>query len=218
VPDRFDRRVVPESVLDFVRCCQSAVPSHLAGGVALAGAWLGHRLSRDVDLFVHDARAHRELVRRLPEVARLAGATVDVVRDSGGHVRAKLRTVDHTLELDVVHEALVDLDDPMLVESILVESFRDLRAAKLTCILSRSEPRDLIDLMFLERAGYPPELDLESALKKDAGIDPGILAWLLKDFPVEPLPQMIEAVTAAELRAYRDGVAARFKNLSHPDD
>jgi hypothetical protein len=72
--------------------------------------------------------------------------------------------------------------------------------------------------MFLERAGYPPELDLESALKKDAGIDPGILAWLLKDFPVEPLPQMIEAVTAAELRAYRDGVAARFKNLSHPDD
>ena len=58
------------------------------------------------------------------------------------------------------------------LEGIVVESLSDLRANKLTCILSRSEPRDLVDLYFLDRAGHPPERDLELALKKDAGIDP----------------------------------------------
>ena len=40
-----------------------------------------------------------------------------------------------------------------LVEGVQVESLLDLRANKLTCILSRSEPRDLVDLLFLDRAG-----------------------------------------------------------------
>ena len=121
-----------------------------------------------------------------------------------------------SLELDVVHESLPDLEEPTTVESVVVESFRDLRASKLTCILSRSEPRDLVDLMFLERAGYPPERDIADALRKDAGIDPGILAWLLKNFPVEPLPRMIENITVEELRAYRDALAERLKILSRP--
>ena len=37
----FDRRVVPDSVLDFVRACQVRIPCHLGGGAALAGVYLG---------------------------------------------------------------------------------------------------------------------------------------------------------------------------------
>ncbi len=118
--------------------------------------------------------------------------------------------------MDIVHEALPDLDEPDVVESVLVESLRDLRASKLTCILSRSEPRDLVDLMFLDRAGYPPELDLENAMKKDAGLDPSILAWLLKEFPVEPLPQMIDPISIDELRDFRNRLAERLKVLAQP--
>lgn len=210
--------MVSDSILRFVHDCQDAVPSHLAGGTALSGVWLGHRLSRDIDLFVHDAEGHRELVRQLPEIARRLHATTTVVRDAGGHVRATLETRDEKLELDIVHETLPDLDEPIVVESILVESLRDLRASKLTCILSRSEPRDLVDLMFLDRAGHSPERDLENAMKKDAGIDPSILAWLLKDFPVEPLPQMIDPITADELREFRNGLAERLKALAKPKE
>jgi len=127
-----------------------------------------------------------------------------------------LETQDQTLELDIVHQALPDLAQPDVVESVLVESLPDLRASKLTCILSRSEPRDLVDLMFLDRAGHRPELDLENAMKKDAGLDPSILAWLLKDFPVEPLPQMIDPLTIDELRDFRNGLAERLKVLAQP--
>jgi hypothetical protein len=141
---------------------------------------------------------------------------VEIVRDSGGHVRGRLEHGGEPLELDLVHEALMDLAEPTRVESVLVESPIDLRAAKITCILSRSEPRDLVDLLFLERAGHPPESDLEGALQKDGGIDPGVLAWLLHQFPVEPLPTMLSPLSVDELRRYRDELAERFKALARP--
>ena len=212
----FDRRIVSESVLRFIRACQAAVPCHLGGGAALSGAWLAHRLSRDIDLFVHDRRMHRDLVESMSGIAESVGASIELVRDSGGHVRGRLETADGSLELDVVHEALPDLDAAASVESVLIESEVDLRASKLTCILSRSEPRDLADLYFLERAGFPPEADLGNALRKDAGIDPGVLAWLLRTFPTEPLPKMLQPLEPSELRAYRDALAERFRVLSLP--
>ena len=67
-----------------------------------------------------------------------------------------------------------------------------------------------------DRTGYAPERDLHLALRKDAGIDPGIIAWLLGQFPVEPLPIMLIPIDIAELRAFRDDLRERFRRLSVP--
>ena len=93
---------------------------------------------------------------------------------------------DGEVDIDLVFDAVADVDGPDSVEDVQVESLADLRANQLTCVLSRSEPRDLVDLLFLDRAGYPPEADLALALAKDGSIDPGVLAWLLAPSPVEP--------------------------------
>lgn len=208
----FDRRVVSSSLLSFIRACQERIPCHLGGGAALAGAYLGHRRTGDVDLFVHDREEMRLLVEILPEVAADAGVSLDVLRDVGHLVRARVGTAEGSTELDVVHESSGDLEPPPPpLEDIVVESLTDLRASKLTCILSRSEPRDLVDLLFLDRAGHPPEEDLELALRKDGGIDPGILAWLLSQFPTEPLPPMLEPLSSADLRRFRDDLAERLR-------
>ena len=45
----------------------------LAGGVALSGAYLGHRLSKDIDLFFRDRAALRRLADTLADAARAAG-------------------------------------------------------------------------------------------------------------------------------------------------
>jgi hypothetical protein len=213
----FDRRVIPEAVLGFVRALQRRAPSHLAGGAALGGLYLSHRLSADVDLFCHDALFVRSLVRELPDVGRECGADIRIVRDAGSFVRATVVMPPHTLELDLVHESLPDIETPPLpVEGIVVESFADLRAAKLTCLLSRAEPRDLVDIMFLDRSGHSPETDLPLALQKDAGIDPGVLAWLLRDFPTSPLPRMIVPLTEGDLRRFRDELAERLRAVALP--
>jgi hypothetical protein len=215
--DELDRRVIPEVVIDLVRSVQAREPAHLAGGVALSGAHLSHRLSADVDLFVHDAEAHRRACRHLSDAVAAKGGTLSVVQDAGSFWRGRGSVGDVTLEFDIVHESVPDIEaPPPPIDGIIVESLSDLRAAKLTCLLSRSEPRDLVDLLFLERAGFRPEDDLELALRKGAGTDPAILAWLLREFPVEPLPKMLAPLTVADLRAYRDELRERFRKLAVP--
>lgn len=210
----FDRRVVPDFALDFVRACQKRIPCHLGGGAALAGAYLGHRTTGDIDLFVHDQTDMRALVGLLPAAAAETGTDVTLLRDVGHLVRAQLESQDgNRVEVDVVHEPLADLTaSPPEIEGITIESLTDLRASKLTCILSRSEPRDLVDLYFLDQAGFPPEQDLDIAMRKDAGIDPGVLAWLLAQFPTLPLPQMLAPLTSAQLEEFRAALAEKLRS------
>ena len=166
---------------------------------------------------MHDQHAHRELVRLLPEIGLTNGTPVTVLRDAGAFVRARAALPAGAIEMDVIFEPVPDLEPPSApVDGVVVESLTDLRANKLTCILSRSEPRDLVDLLFLDRAGYAPERDIQLALRKDAGIDPGIIAWLLGQFPVEPLPVMLMPLDVAELRTFRDDLRERFRRLSIP--
>jgi hypothetical protein len=217
VRNAFDRRVVPEPVLDLVRALQRRAPAHLAGGAALGGLYLSHRLSTDVDLFCHDAVHVRDLARELPAVANDCGARVQIVRDAGSVLRAAVHVRGCNVEVDLVHEPLGDLEPPSApVEGVVVESYADLRASKLTRLLSRAEPRDLVDVMFLDRAGHSPEQDLPLALRKDAGIDPGALAWLLRDFPLSPLPRMLVPLQEGELARYRDELAERMRRISVP--
>lgn len=118
--------------------------------------------------------------------------------------------------LDITFEGIPDLEPAVTVDDVQVESLVDLRASKLTCIVSRSEPRDLVDLLFLEREGYRPEDDLLPALRKDAGIDPGTIAWLLASFPVSPLPAMLRPLSEQELLVYRDDLCERMRRLAVP--
>ncbi len=213
----FDRRIVRPSTLRFLQACHARAPFHLAGGAALAGVHLRHRLSRDADLFFHDRQTHRDAVALLEDAAREADVTIRIVRDAGTFVRAVLTGPDGAVDIDLVFDAVADVGRPDAVEGVQVESLADLRANKLTCVLSRSEPRDLVDLLFLHRAGYPPEADLGLALEKDGSIDPGVLAWLLGQFPVEPLPEMLEPLPVSELESFRNGLAERLRRLAVPD-
>jgi hypothetical protein len=204
-------------MIALVRACQSRVPCHLGGGAALSGAHLAHRLSGDLDLFCHRAEEVRDLVRAFDDVARDAGVALRIVRDARTFVRAEVVTASTRLEVDVVFESTADVESPPPpIDGIIVESLADLRAAKLTCILSRSEPRDLVDLCFLDRAGHPPEADLHLALRKDAGIDPAILAMLLEQFPTAPLPQMLVPFSEPELVAFRDELRERMRRVALP--
>jgi hypothetical protein len=209
----FDRRVVPDFALGFIRACQERIPCHLGGGAALAGVYLGHRTTGDIDLFVHDAEDMRALAGLLPAAAAAAASDCSLLRDAGHLVRAHLESRSgQSLEVDLVYEPIVDIEPPPpKIEGIEVESLAELRASKLTCILSRSEPRDLVDLYFLDQAGYPPARDLDLALRKDSGIDPAVLAWLVTQFPTSPLPTMLQPLTSGQLEVFRALLAESFR-------
>ena len=212
-----DRRVVHERAVRLVAACQSRVPCQLGGGAALSGAYLAHRLSADVDLVFHAAEDLRSLAARLPDVARDCDVGLAVVQDGGTFLRARLDGVPNIVRLDLTLDVSGDIEaPPPPIDGLVVQSLADLRASKITCLLSRSEPRDLVDLAFLDRAGHPPERDLGLALRKDSGIDPGVLAWLLREFPVRPLPTMLQSFSEAELERFRDRLRERLRALAIP--
>ena len=49
---------------------------------------------------------------------------------------------------------------------------------------------------------------------RSAGIDVGVLAWLLNDFPLAPLPMMLVPFSSRELADYRSELRDRFKALA----
>jgi len=71
-------------------------------------------------------------------------------------------------------------------------------------------------LFALDQAGYPPERDVDLAIQKDTGIGPGVLAWLLSEFPTEPLPRMLLPLSPEKLRAFRDELAERLRRRALP--
>jgi len=212
----WDERVVPPALLEFVRCTQREAPCRLAGGAALSGVHLRHRLSRDLDLFCDDRESVREVLSAAEKVASELHGELRLVRDGGSFVRAVLTLGSTQTSLDIAHEPSRPLEPRDTIAGITVDSLADLRASKLTCLLSRSEPRDLVDLYFLDRAALPPEATLSSALEKDAGLDPGILSHLLRSFPTAPLPEMLEPLTSEVLSTFREELAERFRRVSVP--
>ncbi len=216
--DEIDRRVVSDEQIELVHECQQRVPCVLGGGAALSGAYLAHRLSRDLDLVCSSREDVRRLALDLPSVAAHLGVEIEVVQDAGTFVRCRVRFGSSNVELDVVFESTPEIEPPPPpIDGIRVMSLTDLRASKLTCILSRSEPRDLVDLLFLDRAGFAPEDDLDLAVRKDRGMDPGVVCWLLGQFPVRPLPNMLEPLTEAELLAFRADLQERLRKRIVPE-
>ena len=54
----------------------------------MSGAWLAHRLSRDIDLICHTPQDVRDGVTELPAAANGCNTSVVMVRDAGTFVRA----------------------------------------------------------------------------------------------------------------------------------
>lgn len=211
--------ILPPAVVDLCAALQQGNASRLGGGAALAGFYLGHRFSDDLDLFFADREEMRTLLLTLAD--RLEGHVDQhrVVQDAGSFVRVATTTGNARLKLDLVFDPQAPLTPPIRSEEgIRIESFRDLFANKITCLLSRAEPRDLVDCFFIEQQPLRLEDYLADALTKDAGIDPATLAWLLRDASVRPLPRMRVPLDGVQLTAYRDELAERLRRLAVPPE
>ncbi len=183
----------------------------LTGGGALAGFHLGHRPTRDLDLFFHGQRSldhsPEEVVRRL----EAAGLTVAVERTAPTFRRLRVTDGAEVLLIDLVADPVPNVEAPELRQfegaTILVDSPHEILVNKLTALLSRSEVRDLVDLEALIRAGGDLDLALEQAPRKDGGFSGPTLAWLLEQFPVRALAATPEVV------AFRDLLVKRLLDL-----
>lgn len=175
----------------------------LTGGAALAGFHLGHRETRDLDLFWRD----RAGLDRLPEEveARLRAADLEVTRLQTGSTFCRLRVTDGSsvLPVDLVVDASPQVAQPQEVApGIWIDAPYEILVNKLTALLSRWAVRDLIDVRALEASGLDLNQALRDAPRKDSGFSPPTLAWVLDTLP--------ETELDAELARYRESLVRRL--------
>jgi Nucleotidyl transferase AbiEii toxin, Type IV TA system len=156
----------------------------LTGGAALAGFFLGHRSTHDLDLFATTDVLDAGDVS-LREAARELQAMIENVQTSPTFRRRLVRRGAEAVIVDLVFaETPQDTSPKQLFGGIRVDPPGEIVANKICALLSRAELRDLVDLRALEGAGYRIEDALELARRKDAGVTPGQLAWVLKQIQI----------------------------------
>ena len=189
----------------------------LTGGAALVGFYLHHRQTLDLDLFTTEDHLEDGEVA-LFDAAQELGATVERLRTSTNFRRFLVRRGNESVVADIVRDLAPQIDSEKPVrDGIRIDSPREILANKLCTLLSRGELRDLVDVMALEQAGHRVEEHLEFAARKDTGLTPGQLAWVLSQLEIGEDASPPGGVLADELREYLDGLIHRLTELAYPD-
>lgn len=189
----------------------------LTGGAALAGFYLHHRPTLDLDLFTLDPEAFATGRRVLEAAADELGALVAIRQHAPGFERFVVTRDAESVVVDLVLERVAQTaGEKRLVGIIAVDPIEEILANKLTTILSRAEERDLVDLLFIERQGLRIEDGLAAALLKDGGCTPAALAWVLSEITVPDAAVLPGGIAPGELRRFVDALVVRLRRAAFP--
>ena len=152
---------------------------YLTGGTAASRAYLGHRFSDDLDLFVNDDPSFVLWADRV--TAGLAGGRgwqMHVLLREKRFVRLEIGEAELAVKVEMVNDVPSHIGavtrHPVLGR---VDSAENILANKLTALADRDEPKDLADIWgFCCRMGLALDAALTSASSKAAGLFPPDLA------------------------------------------
>jgi len=191
----------------------------LTGGSALGLFYLNHRFSYDLDLFSQDRPDWLELDGVMRLCAEGINATLELKRDAPTFRRYQLVRGDDREIVDIVLDISPQIDpEKPWIDDIRVDTLHEIVVNKITTLISRCELKDIVDLCFLEKAGYCVEDYFEEARQKDGGLDPAMVSLLLDSLRISELPDyLIKPLTLAELCTFVDDLKRRMALMAYPD-
>jgi hypothetical protein len=190
----------------------------LSGGAALAGYYLGHRETHDLDLFTL-MDAMKEGSAAVAEAASELGAKLESVQTSPDFRRYILTLESEAIVVDLIRERVAQIvADKPVIGIVIVDAPEEILANKICALLGRAEIRDLVDVRALEISGYSVESALPAAALKDAGLTPGQLSWVLSQIALGDDLVPPGGLSVEELRAYLNSLIARLSRLAFPKE
>ena len=189
----------------------------LTGGAALAGFYLGHRTTEDLDLFATDETTWQRGRRALAAAAGALDASLETVQDVPGFARFVVTRGADAVVVDLVLDrAPQQHPDKSVHAGIRVDPIEEIVANKLTTVVSRAEPKDLVDLMVLEDHGHRIDDHLAAAYAKDGGCTPATVAWVLSEVEIPDAAELPGGVEPSRLRAFIEDLVRRLGRVSFP--
>ncbi len=188
----------------------------LTVGAALAGSHLGHRTTADLDLFATEdvMEAGDDALR---QAALSLGATVENIQTSRTFRRRLVRHGEGSVVVDLVIDATRQgYPEKLRIGKVRVDPAGEIMANKLCALLARAELRDLVDVAELDAAGHAVEHSHDLAHKKDGGLTPGQLAWVLSQITIPDGARIAGRHSAEELRSFLARLQARLARVAFP--
>ncbi len=183
----------------------------LTGGAVLAGWTLRHRTTDDLDFFTTSDDAMALVDSAVRGAASAIHASPTSLTTTPDFHRYVLSRGDESVRVDLVRDRTPELRPKVTRDGVLMDDTEEIVANKIAAVVGRSELRDLVDLFALERIGHRVEDHLADARKKDGGVSPATLAWLLSSIHAPPV---VDGATAAELEAFIRDLEQRMLRLS----
>lgn len=187
----------------------------LTGGGALAGFYFGHRDTEDLDLFGTPEQGLDDAARALAAAAAACGATLKTLRVYPDFRRVLATRGEEECVVDLVIDRAPSVE-PMKAAfgAVKVDTLREIAANKICTLLSRSEIKDLVDLEALVNAGVNLEQALADARRKDAGVDPATLAWVLDQVSIGSEAALPGGVDPGRLVGFRDALTRKLRVMA----
>jgi predicted nucleotidyltransferase component of viral defense system len=188
----------------------------LTGGAALAGFYLGHRKTEDLDFFTLENEIENGF-NIIKDVANVLNATVEAIQTSPDFCRFLIKRGSESVVIDLVREYVYQIDrEKNNINGIRIDSPQEILANKLCALLSRSEIRDLVDIYELEKAGFQIEDAVFAASLKDTGLTSAQLGWVLSQIKFGDDAIIPSGIKVDELRKYLDNLIERLATISFP--
>ena len=191
-----------KTVLELVSQKGDLDTFYLSGGTALAGFYLHHRYSDDLDFFSFEDPDPLVVEKAANEIADVLGAQT---RYEKVHDRRLFFFEKNDMELKVefTRYPFRQLNSIEILDGSRVDRLRDIAANKLAALLDRFDPKDFVDLFFLLQERTLEEIWNDTQKKFSLTISPLFLGGeLAKVKRIEALPRMVKPVTIDELKTF----------------
>lgn len=209
-----------EEVLTKISQYQELQDFYLTGGTALAGFYLHHRYSDDLDFFTHSENFNTiKLDRVIKDLCHHQGYKIESVRRETLFYECFLSAKEKgpALKIDFVKDISIHFGKKQKWQEVWIDSLQNIASNKITAIFGRTEVKDFVDFYFLFKQNLSLESLFKEAQQKDGGLHEFYFAKQLRNIQAfEFLPRMIKPVSLEQLKAYFLEIADQFLDQVRP--
>lgn len=187
-------------------------PFYLTGGTVLSRVYYKHRFSDDLDYFVNYLSDFEKLAEI--QVNKLSQVFEDVEVDYRGEYFYRIFVSQRQFKIELVNDVPAHIGD--LIEHPifgLIDSKENILTNKLTAVMDRAMPKDIVDIYFLLKDGINLKQALTDVHSKVAGVPPLYIAKILGEFDYSLLDteiKWIRPVPSEEIKKFLTDIAIKI--------
>ncbi|MCX8028368.1 MAG: nucleotidyl transferase AbiEii/AbiGii toxin family protein, partial [Thermodesulfovibrionales bacterium] len=172
-------------------------------GTALSRGYFQHRFSDNLDYFVNYLSNFVMLAEI--QVERLQNIFPKVEVDLKGQYFYRIFVADRQLKIELVNDVPSHIGEKIIHPVLgLIDSKENILANKITAIVDRCMPKDIVDIYYLLKDGLSIRKALTDVKSKAAGIVPIYVAKILGEYDYTLLDTEIKWVTPVDSSEIKD--------------